>query len=364
VKATTAISGYVLKLCRESLDLSQEQLAELAAVERNTVQGWESGRRPLANVQVVTLLRLRDRLRALGVRPQFLTYLTDALDADYILNHILAADVAEPSIEAHPLATYVLPRSSYDLLAWPLDGPAPPGLARIDRASRRGPVPRGPELSAGERDKFFDQLRRSADLALREEHDSAVLLRRQVYYLLTWRGSSDDRAWLAEAARIEERQLRDTAVWSAGWAAVRSHRVARARLGDPEPLRHFIRTAIASEQCRGADLIYQSYWAGEIATRHHSDEFMVTEDIGTWPARALLRRLTASLDPGDPVLDLYINSLWALLRRRGDVLATDPAAATALQIRTREVLDGEGPGARARAQLEQIRFALEAHHQR
>jgi hypothetical protein len=36
------ISGYVFKLVRETLGLTQEALAELLAVDTNTIQGWET----------------------------------------------------------------------------------------------------------------------------------------------------------------------------------------------------------------------------------------------------------------------------------------------------------------------------------
>ena len=39
------ISGYVLKVIRESIGQTQEQLAGRLGVSAATVQGWESGRR-------------------------------------------------------------------------------------------------------------------------------------------------------------------------------------------------------------------------------------------------------------------------------------------------------------------------------
>jgi DNA-binding transcriptional regulator YiaG len=39
------ISGYVLKVIRESIGQTQEQLAERLGVSATTGQGWESGRR-------------------------------------------------------------------------------------------------------------------------------------------------------------------------------------------------------------------------------------------------------------------------------------------------------------------------------
>jgi DNA-binding transcriptional regulator YiaG len=40
-----AVSGFLLKLIRESAGLTQVQLAEKLGVDVASVQGWESGRR-------------------------------------------------------------------------------------------------------------------------------------------------------------------------------------------------------------------------------------------------------------------------------------------------------------------------------
>ncbi|MGH3540185.1 MAG: helix-turn-helix domain-containing protein, partial [Pseudonocardiaceae bacterium] len=57
-----AVSGFLLKLIRESAALTQVQLAEKFGVDVASVQGWESGRRPLAALRAVDLMRLRCRL--------------------------------------------------------------------------------------------------------------------------------------------------------------------------------------------------------------------------------------------------------------------------------------------------------------
>jgi DNA-binding transcriptional regulator YiaG len=45
--AAGIVSGYMLRLCRESAELTQTGMAEVLGVDLATVQGWESGRRPL-----------------------------------------------------------------------------------------------------------------------------------------------------------------------------------------------------------------------------------------------------------------------------------------------------------------------------
>ncbi|MFJ9557633.1 helix-turn-helix domain-containing protein [Nocardiopsis sp. NPDC101807] len=63
------VSGYVLKAIRQTVGLTQEQLAEQARVDVSTLQGWESGRRPLMSVPAGSYLRLRHLLHRLGAPP-------------------------------------------------------------------------------------------------------------------------------------------------------------------------------------------------------------------------------------------------------------------------------------------------------
>jgi len=69
------ISGYVLKVIRESLGQTQEQLAERLGVSAATVQGWESGRRPLMAMPAGNLMALRAELRGLGAAPALLDHI-------------------------------------------------------------------------------------------------------------------------------------------------------------------------------------------------------------------------------------------------------------------------------------------------
>lgn len=45
------MTGFVLRLARESVPLTQTGLAQALGVDVDTLQGWESGRRPLANMR-------------------------------------------------------------------------------------------------------------------------------------------------------------------------------------------------------------------------------------------------------------------------------------------------------------------------
>jgi hypothetical protein len=65
-RATGVVAGFVLKLSRQTAGLTQEKPAELLGVDATTVQGWESGRRPLAAVGAGELVKLSARLTRAG----------------------------------------------------------------------------------------------------------------------------------------------------------------------------------------------------------------------------------------------------------------------------------------------------------
>jgi transcriptional regulator with XRE-family HTH domain len=181
------ITGFLLKLIRESAGLTQEALAEQLGVDRNTVQGWESGRRSLTGTRVATLVQLRHRLRQLGADPRLLAVMDDAAEADYVLAYALATEPGESRPVAHPLACWVPKRSFAYMLAWPFTGQLPVALRQHAGPSRRGPVAQTPALTTQERTHFFQHLRMVAERSL-GDHElseaSGTLLRRNVYYSL------------------------------------------------------------------------------------------------------------------------------------------------------------------------------------
>jgi DNA-binding transcriptional regulator YiaG len=122
VTGRAVISGHVLKIIRESLPATQEGMAEQLSADVHTVQGWESGRRPLTATSVANLMRLRQRLRHLGARPELLDGLTDAIDADCFLDFVLDTNPELLQPGDHPLATWVMKRSFHQMVAWPVLG--------------------------------------------------------------------------------------------------------------------------------------------------------------------------------------------------------------------------------------------------
>jgi transcriptional regulator with XRE-family HTH domain len=354
------ITGYLFKLIRESAGLTQETLAEHLGVDANTVQGWESGRRSLTGTRVATLVQVRHRLRQLGADPRLLSALDDAAEADYVLAYALGTEPDKSQPAAHPLACWV-PKSSFAyMLAWPFTGQRPIAFEQQALRSRRGPVAQAPALTAEERMRFFQHLRVTAERshADRElDETGGTLLRRNVYYSLSWNQSSETTAWLRELEQREAGRLGRFDTWSPSWTAVRSLVVARARQGDKEPLRHFIRTALTSDACQAANLNYWAYWIGETTETYSSDEFMAG-DLGAWSGMALLRRFADNLDSTESLFDLYIHSLWALLERRGRLLDTNPQLAQVLADRGEMLLDEGDLSGQSRRELEQVHYGV------
>lgn len=138
------------------------------------MQGWESGRRPLANVRAGVLLELRRLLPALGADAGLVRWMDAAMDVD----RIIAAGVAVGTDGPHPLAGWVYTRDTAHMLAWALHGTAPPALAGHSPRPRRGPVAAAPQLAAADRTVFFNHLRGTTEAAARQG-EGGVLLHRQ-----------------------------------------------------------------------------------------------------------------------------------------------------------------------------------------
>jgi transcriptional regulator with XRE-family HTH domain len=352
------ITGYLLKLIRQTTGLSQEALAEEVGVDSNTVQGWESGRRSLTGTRVATLVQLKHRLRQHGADPKLLGLLDDAAEADYVLAYTLSNEPSEIRPAAHLLTNWVLKRSFAYMLAWPFTGRPPVPLNTP--VARRGPSADAPVLTAAEKARFFEHLRVTAERSLTDrelDEASGTLLRRNVYYPLSWHPSSDTAAWLQEMEQREERRLARPDTWSPRWVAARSLAVARARQGDKEPLRHFIRTALCSDACQAAGLNYDAYWVGATPETYRSDEFMAS-DLAPWVGATLLRQFAANLVASEPLADLYVHSTWALLQRRGRLLEGDPELVAQLLVRVEALVSDGDLSAQSRQELERVHYGV------
>ncbi|HEY8200052.1 MAG TPA: helix-turn-helix transcriptional regulator [Actinomycetota bacterium] len=353
------ISGYVLKLIRESVGHTQESLSRELHVDPQTVQGWESSRRPLTATRSGALVDLRRRLRALGAEPDLLESLNHAMEADFLLSYALSADPEEIQPDDHPLARWVLPRAVSEMLAWPFNGQAPERTrGRLCATHRRGPVADGPVVSPADRTAFFEHFRAVAERSLRRSDlmgTEALLLRRQAYYQLARARDPAVSGWLDSVEREEVRRLpRTFDRWAPSWVAARSLAVARCRCGDRDALREFIARGFESDECQRANLHYWAYWFGEAGPTAHADEFM-TSATPPGTSERLARRLEEQLVPGNPCLDLYAHSLWALLKRHnGDLLTRDGDLRYRLAQRAPVLLDSADLSSQSRAELGEV----------
>ncbi|WP_241995881.1 helix-turn-helix transcriptional regulator [Kribbella sp. VKM Ac-2568] len=347
------VSGYVLKLLRGSLGRSQASLAEQLEVDVSTVQGWESGRRPLTSLRVSDFRRLQARLAAFGAPPAAVTSLHDAVEADGVLSQIIAGDDHPAAIQQNPLAVAVHRRRLVNLLTWPFTGITPPQLRDLPARPGRGPVADRPALTSDDRRSFFDTL---LNVAHSKASKDMPVLRRQAIYLLGFDERSESADWLAAQHQraFAGRRAEDP---TSGIAA-RSAAVALARRGDGDPLRHFINNTLNDERHAAANLAYWAYWLGEINEPHADDGFLLTATASrTWSgvrlADHLLEHLTDQVNA-----TLNIHSLWHLVLARPELLTYDTDLRRRTGERVEQALD-DGPDVHATVELNNLRCAVQ-----
>jgi transcriptional regulator with XRE-family HTH domain len=141
------IGGYVLKVIRESLGLTQQGLAFRLEVAVDTLRAWETGRRPLGTVRACELIRMRHQFAELGAAAELLAALDAAVEADWMLDCVMSGGELRPSGRlVRPLVA--------QMLAWPLTGRPPAEVVDVRCGPRRGPVPSRPVV-AGERRRWL-----------------------------------------------------------------------------------------------------------------------------------------------------------------------------------------------------------------
>jgi transcriptional regulator with XRE-family HTH domain len=346
------VSGYVWKLIRESIGMTQLQLAEDLLVDVATVQGWESGRRPLTAVKAGDLATLRLRLIRRGAAPRLFSVLNDAIEADTILEHVLAAE--QGAVSDHPLAATVHRRDLTNLITWPLNGVLPAQLRRrqtVDR-QRRGPAPSQPTLSQGERRRFFEQLIRLADL---RDARSEPLLRRQAMYLLSFDAHGATKDWLmAEHNRC---QPTFKGVDVTQWVAMRSVAIALTRHGQREALNAFM-TSLCDHQHEMANLTYWAYWLGEIKDVRTDDSFMRSVPIGSWAGARVMGHLAERINPTADQLELNVRTLWQLVLAKPYLLTQAPELRDRVAVRVEETLGSAEVDKQARQELSDVVYAI------
>ncbi|WP_256103153.1 XRE family transcriptional regulator [Streptomyces sp. ODS05-4] len=341
-------------MARESVELgprTQAGMAEALGVDLGTWQGWESGRRPLANVKVGSLMELRRRLLTMGGDSLVIGLLDAAMDADRIVSATI-----EPEATRHPLADWVHTRDTAHMIAWALNGTTPPLLAARGPKARRGPSASAPLLSAQDRNSFFTRLREAADAAAICDEDG-TLLHRQALYLNSYDRSAESASWTMHALRSRPGLL-GARGWTPGWAAARSTAAALARLGDPQPLQDFIDRALADdEMAERANLNYWAYWTGAIREPQANDHFMHGRG-NRWEPQRLLRGLVDGLHQAPSYTDLYVHSLWALITTHPWLPLAAPDLSQRLEQQTAALLDFDGGTTRIRRELSTVHYVL------
>jgi transcriptional regulator with XRE-family HTH domain len=349
------VSGYILKLIRESVGLTQVVLAEKLTVDVATVQGWESGRRSLTALRADELARLRIRLVGLGARPSVVSLLTNAVEADLVISDAVEAGDKVADAAHHSLAATVHRRDLTNLITWPFTGIAPSRVAQLPRlSSRRGPVADRPVLGADEQARFFDHLLVMSDACRGETN---ALLRRQAIYLLGFDTRADSAEWLvSEQKRALRAAGRTDHVPS--WVAVRSSAIALAQNGDREPLHAFVANGLVSGKQETANLNYWAYWVGEFPDVHADDDFMVSADHHDWPGTRLFEHLLNRVHPESPHLDLNVHTLWALVSARPAVLNYLPRLRDMVKTKTEALAGAPELTARASQEVVSVAYAV------
>ncbi|RLQ06064.1 XRE family transcriptional regulator [Micromonospora sp. BL1] len=352
------VTGYLLKLIRESVPLTQEQLAAHLDVDRVTVQSWESGRRPFTAVPFGQAVAIRQRLGRLGANTKLLAALDDAAEADLILAALLRDDAGHSPIAEQPLGWSVLTHRLTDLILWSVLGQTPTFIRSVPTPRRRGPVATAPLLPADERRAFFVRIRVLAERST-SERERDVLLHRQACFLAGMDPTGASASWLAEGTSRTARRITGFHTWSPLWPDTRSMVTSLANQGDPEPLRDFITRAHPDDACERAALNYSAYWVGEIPYRHRDDSFMPAA-LGDWRGVVLFRHLVERLTIGHPFVDLNVHNLWALLMARRGLTHDDLATGQALAGRCAMLLDTDRLSRQSRQELTSILYSLRA----
>lgn len=344
------VSGYLLKVLRESTGLTQAAFAERVGVDVSTAQGWESGRRPLTNLRTLDLMELRLALLGLSAPVNAVSQFDDAAMADLVIG--TAIEMGDQPIEdrPHPLAQLVHRRSLSTMITWPITGARPDSLGDLPATPRRGPVPDRPVLDPDLQTRFFDHM-----LTVVESSDpSRTLLRRQAMFLLGFDTRASSVEFLNQSRNGALRRSSDPDIGSS--ILVRSGAMALARRGNLDPVRSYIDGPLTKEEQHVlGNLNYWGYWVGEVGGTFSDDASLAHAPLHSWSgSRLLLHLLDHLADEG--YSDMNIHSLSDLILARPGLL-DQPELRARTEQSVAHALDSHWPE-RVREELVGVQYAI------
>lgn len=285
--------------------------------------------------------------------------LEDAIHADLITDETVQAGDKLIQTDEHPLGATVHQRKLTNLITWPFTRIAPAPLRdSVTARVRRGPVPGYPMLTKDQRTGFFDHLLVAADANPRQH---AALLRRQAIYLLGFDTRASTTCWLrTEQLRALSDAGRTDHIRS--WMAVRSSAAALACGGDRDPLRAFLRHALATDRLEQANLNYWAYWVGEIGDVEVDDGFMGRVDPREWGGVRLLAHLLERMRPGSGHAELNVHTVWTLLLAHPALLSEHADLRSATADTVQELAADRDLSMQARRELSDIAYAVRLAH--
>lgn len=80
--------------------------------------------------------------------------------------------------------------------------------------------------------------------------------------------------------------------------------------------------------------------------------------LGSWGGTGLLTRLLEKLTADEPTLELYVHTVWALIRARPWIVESDPALTGALAAKVEALCDADEIPQQARRELDNVRYGL------
>lgn len=145
VEAEGVICGAILRECRYSLQLNQDEMADKLMVDLCTYRSWEGARRPITHLTIHRYKALTRNLLSVGAPATYVELLDLAIEVDLAIGRALVS-------EDNPFPPTGRCDQWHALLAWALIGTTP---KTFDDAG----VVQTPRISAVDRNKLLKRIR-------------------------------------------------------------------------------------------------------------------------------------------------------------------------------------------------------------